>query len=579
MKDKTNKLKVNYRFFLSYLKYCKAYVLAAFVAVGIFIASSAYLPTITASVINADLVNMPGLKDFLIKHALLFLGTAFLFFLSMYVKTLLFRKIANTVCEHIQMDMAGHLLNLKMKHFDEMTSGNIMSRFSSDVNAVGDLYFLVLGEVFSVILLCIVLYIRLAFMSPYLFGASFAYLPVVYFLARYYLKKSDKPTRDYRNSIGELNGFFNESINSIESVQAFCAEEKIEKEFDKFNLPAYTSKRKMVLLSGLFSWNIIARIRTLIYAALLGVFGYLYFQGAHFLVGTLVIAISYNKEITDVFLKLFMQINIYKNAFVAAGRVSEIINFEHERTNGTPHSPLGDIKFSNTKFEYKEGIPILKGLDFNAEDGMTIAFVGKTGCGKSTIMNLILGFYENSGGKVLIDGQDIRSLELKTLRSKIAVVLQEPYLFSGTIFDNISLNDPFINRESCEKALKAVGGTNLIERSKKGLDAEVSENGKNFSEGERQIICFARAMVRDPKILILDEATANIDTETEKLINAGIEVLKKGRTTLIIAHRLSTVKNADIINVIDDGKLLESGTHEELIALNSKYAEWYRLQK
>ena len=194
-------------------------------------------------------------------------------------------------------------------------------------------------------------------------------------------------------------------------------------------------------------------------------------------------------------------------------------------------------------------------------------------------MNLILGFYENSGGKVLIDGQDIRSLELKTLRSKIAVVLQEPYLFSGTIFDNISLNDPLINRESCEKALKAVGGTNLIERSKKGLDAEVSENGKNFSEGERQIICFARAMVRDPKILILDEATANIDTETEKLINAGIEVLKKGRTTLIIAHRLSTVKNADIINVIDDGKLLESGTHEELIALNSKYAEWYRLQK
>ena len=210
---------------------------------------------------------------------------------------------------------------------------------------------------------------------------------------------------------------------------------------------------------------------------------------------------------------------------------------------------------------------------------MTIAFVGKTGCGKSTIMNLILGFYENSGGKVLIDGQDIRSLELKTLRSKIAVVLQEPYLFSGTIFDNISLNDPLINRESCEKALKAVGGTNLIERSKKGLDAEVNENGKNFSEGERQIICFARAMVRDPKILILDEATANIDTETEKLINAGIEVLKKGRTTLIIAHRLSTVKNADIINVIDDGKLLESGTHEELIALNSKYAEWYRLQK
>jgi len=240
---------------------------------------------------------------------------------------------------------------------------------------------------------------------------------------------------------------------------------------------------------------------------------------------------------------------------------------------------MGDIKFSNTQFEYKEGIPILKGLDFNAEDGMTIAFVGKTGCGKSTIMNLILGFYENSGGKVLIDGQDIRSLELKTLRSKIAVVLQEPYLFSGTIFDNISLNDPLINRESCEKALKAVGGTNLIEHSKKGLDAEVNENGKNFSEGERQIICFARAMVRDPKILILDEATANIDTETEKLINAGIEVLKKGRTTLIIAHRLSTVKNADIINVIDDGKLLESGTHEELIALNSKYAEWYRLQK
>lgn len=579
MEDKTKKLKVNYRFFLSYLKYCKAYVLAAFIAVGIFIASSAYLPVISANVINADLANMIDLKAFLFRHALLFLGTAVLFFLSMYIKTLLFRKIANTACEHIQMDMAGHLLNLKMKHFDEMTSGNIMSRFSSDVNAVGDLYFLVLGEVFSVVLLSIVLYIRLAFMSPYLFGASFAYLPVVYFLARYYLKKSDKPTRDHRSSIGELSGFFNESINSIETVQAFCVEEKIEKEFDTFNLPAYKAKRKMLLLSALFSWNIIARIRTLVYAALLGVFGYLHFQGAHFLVGTLVIVISYNKEITDVFLKLFMQMNIYKNAFVAAGRVSEIINYEHERTNGAPHSPLGNIKFSNTQFGYREDTPILKGLDFTSEDGKTMAFVGKTGCGKSTIMNLILGFYENSGGQVLIDGEDIRSLELKTLRSKIAVVLQEPYLFTGTLFDNISLNDPFITRDACEKALKAVGGINLIRRSEKGLDTEVNENGKNFSEGERQIICFARAMVRDPKILILDEATANIDTETEKLINAGIEVLKKGRTTLIIAHRLSTVKNADIINVIDDGKLLESGTHEELIALNSKYAEWYRLQK
>ena len=209
-------------------------------------------------------------------------------------------------------------------------------------------------------------------------------------------------------------------------------------------------------------------------------------------------------------------------------------------------------------------MPVLKDISFSVAKGETVAFIGKTGCGKSTLMNLLLGFYEGYEGSILIDGQNIKTMNLASLRKTMAIVLQEPYLFEGSIFDNIGMGDKKITKEDAIRYLEAVGGKNIIERDETGIMQKVSENGKNFSHGERQIICFARALAFNPKILILDEATSNIDVETERLITRGIEVLKKGRTTLIIAHRIETIKNVDMVYHIKEGLIVEKGKFEEI---------------
>ena len=277
-------------------------------------------------------------------------------------------------------------------------------------------------------------------------------------------------------------------------------------------------------------------------------------------------------------MNLLSQINRYKTALVSCDRIIKIFEIEEEKTTDKEIELEGNIEFKNVGFEYKENVPVLKDVNFKLDKGKSIAFVGATGSGKSTIMNLILGFYENQRGEILFDGQNIKDLSKASYRKQMAVVLQDPYIFTGSIRDNITLKDESITEREVLDAIVKVGGKNLLQKRNNNLDYELAISGSDLSLGEKQIICFARAIVRNPKVLILDEATANIDTETEKIINYGIEVLKQGRSTMIIAHRLSTVKNCDTIVMIENGKVLETGTHDELIALNGKYKTWYEIQ-
>ncbi len=238
----------------------------------------------------------------------------------------------------------------------------------------------------------------------------------------------------------------------------------------------------------------------------------------------------------------------------------------------------GDVAFRDVWFAYKDNEYVLKGINFEAAQGQTVALVGHTGSGKSSVLNLLFRFYDVEKGSITIDGQDIRSIPRQAMREHMGIVLQDPFLFTGTIASNVSLGDPSISREQITKALRDVGAERILRRLKKGLDEPVNENGGTLSAGERQLISFARALVFNPAILILDEATSNIDTETEALIQEALEVVKQGRTTFVIAHRLSTIKNADLILVMDHGEIIERGNHDSLMKLGGKYYQMYQLQ-
>ena len=553
------------KFFLSYLKYAKLLFFASFVVTLIYVACVAYLPEIPSKVISTDVHQIPSLKLFLIQNGLILFAVVLVYGVSMYIRSLLFNALANKIATQMQMDLAGHLLSLKMKSFGEITAGNITSRFCSDVNKAREIYTPALPMIIDSVVMATVLYTRLAFLNPYICAVGLLYFPLIYFIGKSFLKKTAPHLKQAVNSKGEMSGFLNETIKSVESVVSFGQEENIAKRFDSYSRGVYEGYRKYLLVNGYFSWNIVVRVRHLVDIGLLLIFGILYFNGIKAGLSSLFIAFAYNNSIFHHFLSIVMQLSAIQRAFIAGVRVKEVIAFEHERKNGNEIDVKeGKVEFRNVKFEYKEGIPVLKNISFSVDKGETVAFIGKTGCGKSTLMNLLLGFYEGYEGEILIDGQNIKTLSLASLRRDIAIVLQEPYLFEGSIFDNIGMGVEKITKEEAIKYLESVGGKSIIDRDSNGIMQTVNENGKNFSHGERQIICFARALAFNPKILILDEATSNIDVETERLITRGIEVLKKGRTTLIIAHRLETIKNVDIVYHIKDGIIVEKGKFEDI---------------
>lgn len=268
-----------------------------------------------------------------------------------------------------------------------------------------------------------------------------------------------------------------------------------------------------------------------------------------------------------------------EHSLVAGERIFRLLDREGEAVSDEKIKRYrGNVRFEDIWFAYKDEEYVLKNISFEAKQGETVALVGHTGSGKSSIMNLLFRFYDPSKGKITIDGMDIEQMPRQTIRDYMGIVLQDPYLFSGTVASNISLEDVRISRAQIQAALDAVGGERVLQHLPNGIDEEVVEKGSTLSSGQRQLISFARALAFDPAILILDEATSNIDTETEEIIQHAMDVLKKGRTTFIIAHRLSTIKSADRIIVLGSGVIVEQGTHEELLALGGQYAQMYRLQ-
>ena len=564
--------------FLPYMKHAKkSYVLGfvfSLLNVGLGVAG-VYVLSKVFDGITGDLTRQIILKSLIVVagYGLILLCSG----ISNYIRNIYLVKGANEVYVRIQMQVYDHIQSLPIKYFDNMPAGSVVSRITSDVNQIRTFFVSTFVQILIIVLKIIFSYIVLFYVDVRFGLFMLALFPVMFIVLKIYNKLSIDSIKGYRRKFSQSNGIINENYQNLEIIKAFNKEKESIEDWNKHNEERYKYWKKLNLVDSLLLHNITGVFRIVIFIGIVYYYSYSHFNNVYGItLGMVYLFINYTTDIIYRIADFTMGISNYIRAQGAAINIQEILKLEVEEDNHndiTEDDFRGNIKFEDVYFSYKDDFYVLRDLNLEIKENQTVAFVGHTGSGKSTIMNLIVKFYSATKGNVLINGRNINAYSKEYLREKTAIVLQDSFLFEGTLLENITTsNDEKIARE----ALARVGGDFILEN--RSLDSKVEVGGNNFSTGEKQLICLARALAKDPKILILDESTANIDSETEQNVSRAIEELKQGRTTLIIAHRLSTIKNADMIYVLRKGKVIESGTHEQLLALEGSYKKMYETQ-
>ncbi|MGE7622634.1 ABC transporter ATP-binding protein [Viridibacillus sp. NPDC096237] len=509
-----------------------------------------------------------------------FFGLAVVAAIFRYGQYLLLQMGANRIIQKMRNEVYEHIQTLPIRYFDNLPAGKVVARVTNDTEAIRDLFVTVVSQFAASFMTISGIYIALFFLDWKMALIALFVIPILIVWTIVYRKYASKYNHIVRGKVSDMNGMINESINGMTIIQAFGREKQIEDEFAALNEEHYRYQNKLLILDAATSHNLVGVIRSLTFVLFIWYFGSAELDGAAAIsVGMLYAFVDYITRLFNPVTGIVNQLARLERANVAAERVFELLDQPGEPVVDKRISRYkGNVRFEHVWFAYKEQEYVLKDIDFEAKQGETVALVGHTGSGKSSIMNLLFSFYDVSKGAIKIDGINIKEHSRQTIREHMGIVLQDPYLFTGTIESNVSLGDPRITRDTVQKALDAVGGERVLKNLPKGLDEPVIEKGSTLSSGQRQLISFARALAFDPAILILDEATSNIDTETEEIIQHAMDVLKKGRTTFIIAHRLSTIKNADRILVLDRGEIVEQGTHDELLKQGGRYEQMYKLQ-
>ena len=497
--------------------------------------------------------------------------------ISNYIRNIYLVKGANEVYVRIQMQVYDHIQSLPIKYFDNMPAGSVVSRITSDVNQIRTFFVSTFVQILIIVLKIIFSYVVLFYVDVRFGLFMLALFPVMFIVLKVYNKLSIDSIKGYRRKFSQSNGIINENYQNLEIIKAFNKEKESIEDWNKHNEERYKYWKKLNLVDSLLLHNITGVFRIVIFIGIVYYYSYSHFNNVYGItLGMVYLFINYTTDIIYRIADFTMGISNYIRAQGAAINIQEILKLEVEEDNHndiTEDDFRGNIKFEDVYFSYKDDFYVLRDLNLEIKENQTVAFVGHTGSGKSTIMNLIVKFYSATKGNVLINGRSINDYSKEYLREKTAIVLQDSFLFEGTLLENITTSN---DEKTAREALSRVGGDFILEN--RSLDSKVEVGGNNFSTGEKQLICLARALAKDPKILILDESTANIDSETEQNVSRAIEELKQGRTTLIIAHRLSTIKNADMIYVLRKGKVIESGTHEQLLALEGSYKKMYETQ-
>jgi len=569
---------------IEYLRPYKKWIVAVTIAVIVTSITGIASPYILGREIIAKYIlrrDLQGLQWII----LVFIGIQVANWIANTIRTYGMGKIGQSLLLRMRSDLFSHLQELSFSFYDESDSGDLISRVTNDTDAIGEAFTSGLIQVVSDVLNLLMIVIVMFSINVQLSLASMIVVPLMIIAAALFNSKFRAAYQMQRTKISSVTSKLQESISGIREIQSFTREKDFIEEFKRTNLENLQANLQATKVWGLFFPTI-----QLIEAAGMGVVilygGWLAFNGMlgpiEDAVGTLITFIMYVGMFFGPIFDLTNFYNTIQSAFAAAERIFEILDVKPEirdREDAVEIPPIkGEIEFRNVTFEYKPGKPVLRNVSFHIKPKETVALVGPTGAGKSTIIKLICRFYEPKSGQILIDGYDIRKVKMKSLRRQIGIVPQETILFSGTIMDNIRYGRIDASDEEVIAAAKIVGAHEFIERLPKGYETRIGEGGAGLSVGQKQLIALARALIRNPAILIMDEATSSIDPYTDLLIRKAMKALLKDRTSIIIAHRLSTVRDADRILVIDDGRIVEEGTHEELIEKGGLYSHLYEMQ-
>ncbi len=572
--------KILYRL-LSYTKPHKKKISIAFILLLLTTIGDIFLPFLVKIFIDDYLT--PGKLAF---QPLLILGSVYLGIqvvkaVLMFFQFVKFQEIALYIIQQLRIDVFSKVQSLGLKYFDKTPAGSIVSRVTNDTEAIKDMFVTVIATFIQSGFLLTGIFIAMFILNVKLALFCVIIIPILLYVMNLYRKLSSRYYLDMRERLSQLNAKLAESLQGMAIIQVFRQEKRLRNEFGAINEKHYQAGMKNIKIDGLLLRPAIDLIYIFALIIVLSYFGISSFQHS-IEIGVIYAFINYLDRFFEPVNQMMMRLSLFQQAIVAGSRVFKLLDEEElapaQKEEVGIAIQQGKIEFKNLSFSYDGKRDVLKNISFTANPGETVALVGHTGSGKSSIINLMLRFYEFERGEILIDGESIRNFTKDELREKMGLVLQDPFLFYGTVKDNIRLHNQGMTDDQVEEAARFVQAHLFIERLEGGFDHRVVERGATFSSGQRQLIAFARTIAANPKILVLDEATANIDTETEEAIQTALAKMRKGRTTIAIAHRLSTIQDADLILVLHQGEIVERGTHQELLSYGGLYHKMFLLQ-
>ena len=555
--------------------YTKPYwrtMLVALAGIVVYAASSSAAPRIIGLAIDQFIADRD--TEGLTMIALLFLGNGIVSFASQYSQTISLAYIGQSVLEKLRVDLFSHIQRLSLSFFDHHEVGILMSRAQNDVLALQELltngFFAVLQDILS---LLIIVYFLFS-MNWKLALVALTVVPILVLVMAFWQRMARTAFMRVRTALAAVNADLQENISGVRVIQSLTREDTNTREFDQVNAAHFDANVQAGRLSAAVQPLLEGRVAVAT-ALVVYVGGGMVLQET-LAVGELVAFTLYIQRFFEPVRELVMQYTQFQRAMVGGVRILEVLDTEPIIVDAPEATELpvvqGDVRFEDVVFRYADDVPVLGGISLHAKPGETIALVGQTGAGKSTILSLLLRFYDVTGGRITVDGHDIRDVTQQSLRRQVGMVLQEPFLFTGTVRENIRYGRPTATDAEVEQAAETVGAHDFIRKLEHGYDTVMQERGGNLSVGQRQLLSFARAIIADPRILMLDEATANVDTHTEVVIQRALRKLLEGRTSFVIAHRLSTIRDATRIVVLEHGRIVEEGTHQQLLERGGIYA-------